>query len=106
MASTPDPAWGAYVWPRDLLTACWAAGWRDADKLMRAAAVVGLESNFYERRTHVNDDGSIDRGIWQINDRAHPGCPDAIAFDYEAATLWVYRGIYVPQGYDFGAWSS
>jgi hypothetical protein len=84
----------------------WAAGWRDADRLMRGAAVVGLESNFYERRTYTNDDGSVDRGVWMINSRAHPLATDDIAFDYQAATKWVYSHIYLPQGYDYGAWSA
>lgn len=107
MVTTPGhEEWGAYVWPRDLLAACWAAGWRDADRLMRAAAVVGLESNFYERRTHTNSDGSVDRGVWMVNNRAHPLCTDEIAFNYQAATRWVYSHIYVPQGYDYTAWSA
>ena len=103
---SPDPSFGRYIWPRDLIDAMWVAGWRDADKLMRGAATVGLESNFYESIVGVNPDGSRDRGIWQINDRAHPKCTDAIAFDYQAATRWAFENIYKPAGYEYGAWAA
>lgn len=97
---------GNYIWPRDLAAAMWAAGWRDADKLMRGLATVGMESNFYERNVGTNPDGSHDKGIWQINDKAHPEVTEAVAYDYKAATKWVYSHLYKDAGYDYTDWAA
>jgi len=45
-----------------------------------ALAIVLAESGGNTHATHKNSDGSIDRGLFQINDRAHPDVSDACAF--------------------------
>jgi hypothetical protein len=97
---------GNYIFPRWLAAQMWEVDWRDADKIFRGLATVGLESNFYERNVGVNPDGSKDRGIWQINDRAHPDCPDSVAFDYKLATSWVFNHLYKPAHFDYTDWAA
>src|SRR5262249_34126977 len=76
------------------------------DKIMRGLSTVGMESNFYEEVVGTNPDGSKDRGIWQINDRAHPDCSDAVAFNYKLATQWVFDKLYKPAHYDYTDWAA
>lgn len=49
-------------------------------------------------RVHVNTDGSRDRGLFQINDRAHPDLSDADAFDCFKNTDYAHR-MWVTQGW-------
>jgi hypothetical protein len=90
--------------PREIAKLAYEAGWIDAQHLLIAISVVLAESNGYEHATHTNADGSIDRGLWQINDKAHPNVSDAVAFDATQATK-VARKIY-DQTTSFRAWSS
>lgn len=45
------------------------------------AAIAMAESGGDPNATHVNPDGSRDRGLFQINDKAWPGISDACAYD-------------------------
>jgi hypothetical protein len=45
-----------------------------------AVAIVERESQFNPRARHINFDGSVDRGLWQINSRWHPGLMDGSTF--------------------------
>jgi Lysozyme like domain len=45
-----------------------------------ALAIVLAESGGNTHARHVNSDGSVDRGLFQINDRAHPDVPDSCAY--------------------------
>ncbi len=94
-----------HLYARDIAKLAYEAGWTDADKLLVAVSVCIAESNGYADRTHVNDAGSIDRGLWQINDRWHPEVTDAQAFDPVFATTFA-RGLYRDRSYSFRAWNA
>lgn len=99
------PEWGRHYAPRELALMFYNAGWTDAQKLLEAVSVCIAESNGYEHRTNVNPDGSIDRGIWMINDLAHPDITDAMAFNAVRATV-VARKLYVGKNYKFTSWAA
>lgn len=70
------------------------AGWRGVD-LVTAIRVMLGESGGNPRARNVNRNGTVDRGLWQLNSATVPD--DAIAFDPERATraafaLWRRRG--------------
>lgn len=97
--------------PRELALLCYNAGWIDAQKLLEAVSVIIAESNGYvERRGPVhtdgtigNPDGSIDRGLWAINDKAHKDVPDAACDSPVIATMFA-RKLYLDSGWR--SWSS
>lgn len=91
--------------PRDIAALCYRAGWIDADKLLTAISVCIAESNGYPDARHVNPDGSIDRGLWQINDRSHSGVSDAEAYDPIQATAYA-RQLYEDHSNSFRAWAA
>lgn len=105
MVEDASPEWGKHFLPRELAKLCYQAGWTDAKRLAVAVAVCIAESNGYEHRTNHNPDGSIDRGLWQINDRAYPNVTDEMAFDAVKATRFA-RQIYVGRNNQFTAWSA
>src|SRR4051812_45562916 len=96
---------GPHLLPRELAKLCYEAGWIDADKLLIAVSICIAEGNGYVQARHVNSDGSIDRGIWQINDKAHPDISDADAYDPVKATAWA-RKLYETRGNTFNAWTA
>lgn len=96
---------GRHLLPREIARLCFDAGWTHADNLLIAVAVCIAEGNGYERALNVNTNGSRDRGIWQINDYAHPTVSDEAAFSPVRATL-VARGIYMARGSSFRAWAA
>jgi len=66
-------------------------------------ATIAAESGRNPNAKHVNDDGSIDRGLWQINNVAHPDVTDATAYDPVLSThaaLSISKG-----GTDYGPWA-
>jgi Lysozyme like domain len=56
-----------------------------------AVAIEWAEAGGDTEATHLNGDGSIDRGLWQINNRFHPEVSAAQAFDAHASTDAAYR---------------
>ena len=52
-----------------------------ADQLATAVAIAMAESGLNPNATNVNTDGSVDRGLWQINNAAHPDVSDSSAFN-------------------------
>jgi hypothetical protein len=58
--------------------------------LATATSIVMAESSGDTLITHKNNDGSIDRGMWQFNDKAHPTLSDTQAFDPVASTEYAY----------------
>jgi hypothetical protein len=46
-----------------------------------AVAVALAESSGNCNAHHTNDGGTIDRGLWQVNDYWHPECSDSCAYD-------------------------
>lgn len=112
MSETVDPR-GKHFQPREIAALCYEMGWTDAQKLLEAVSVCIAESNGYEKRrgpVHAdgsvgNPDGSVDRGLWAINDKAHPSITDAMADDARQATA-IARQIYKDRSYTFRAWAS
>jgi len=74
-------------------------------------SIIIAESNGYEKRrgpvqpdgTIGNPDGSVDRGLWQINSKAHPDISDADCDDAVKATAHA-RKMYLANRW--GSWSS
>lgn len=105
----PDP--GKHFQPRELAKLCYEAGWTDAQRLLEAVSIIIAESNGYEKRrgpvqpdgTIGNPDGSVDRGLWQINSKAHPDISDADCDDAVKATAHA-RKMYLANRW--GSWSS
>lgn len=61
------------------------------DRTTVALCIAGAESGWRPDAVNVNDDGSRDRGIFQINSRWHPDVPDDEAFNPRANALHAYR---------------
>lgn len=71
---------------------------------LQGVTIILRESRGVRNAVNVNKDGSRDRGIWQINDKAHPECSDACAFDPQCATR--YAGKISNWGRNWKPWSS
>lgn len=69
-----------------------------------AIAIIQAESGGNSAARNVNTDGSIDRGLWQINNKAHPEVSDACAFNPECSTLAALR--ISNQGKNFTPWTT
>jgi lysozyme-like protein len=67
------------------------AGFKDDGTLRDALAVVFAESGGNCSARHKNHNGSIDRGLFQINDRAHPDVTDTCAYDCLCNAQAAYR---------------
>ena len=72
---------GGRLTPAEIARVAHQAGVPCGDKLVTAVAVGLGESDGVEQATHSNTDGSIDRGVWQINSRAWPEYPEKCTFD-------------------------
>lgn len=78
-------------------------------EVAKGVAIVEAESSHDPRVTHENDEssgeyaGSVDRGLWQINDKAHPEVTDEMAFDPVRATKEAVR---IKGSGDYTAWSA
>lgn len=59
----------------------------------KAVLVAVKESSLNPQAVNVNRNGSRDRGLWQINDRAHPTVTDALAFDSEWSTRFFLEAV-------------
>lgn len=100
------PLEGHRLDPWEIARLCHDAGWRD-ENLVTAVALALAESAGYVRAWNQNDNGSTDRGIWQINslwvDAGLITVDDC--FNPAAATAFAY-GIYKGRRYRFTAWSA
>jgi hypothetical protein len=68
-----------------------------------ALAIVEAESNFNDQAMHVNTNGSVDLGCWQINFPTHlKTITPADALDCKKATDWAFEK-YTRDG-NFNAW--
>ena len=80
-ANNPNvPTSGAALSATAVATLAKAAGVPD-DQLATAVAIAMAESGLNPNATNVNTDGSVDRGLWQINNAAHPDVSDSSAFN-------------------------
>jgi hypothetical protein len=105
-------AWGLEGRQFDRKTAlaqCYARGFTGAQRVITAACVMSAESLRYEKAWHenVNEETgevlSCDRGLFQINDKAHPGLDPEEMFDARTnldAAFAIYKG----RGNQFTAW--
>jgi hypothetical protein len=72
------PFAGKQLTIKQALALCWVVGFRGHPHV-RAVAVMWAESDRYEGAYHDNDDGSRDRGLFQINS-IHTSLSDADAY--------------------------
>lgn len=69
------------------------------------AAVIGHESSWQVAARHVNTNGSVDRGLAQINNEAHPQVTNALAYSPQYALDW--SAGYIAKAFArSGSWSS
>lgn len=105
-----DPR-GRHLLPREIAALAYSAGWIDAQKLLEAVSIAIAESNGYEKRrgpvhadgTVGNPDGSVDRGLWAINSKAHSDVPDSVCDNAKLATAYA-RKLYLSNGWQ--PWAS
>src|SRR5579875_732127 len=79
------------------------AGFR-GQSLTTIVAIAMAESCLSNTAQHVNADGSIDRGILQINNKAHPEVSDACAYNIQCAFNAAYT--ISNRGTDFTPWTT
>jgi len=72
--------------PYDATIQAAAAEWGVPANVLRGLILV--ESGGNPRAEHHDDDGSVDRGLVQINSQAHPEVSDAEAYDPGFAIGW------------------
>lgn len=73
---------GELLSPARVGQAARAAGVPCGDRLVLAVAVAFGESEGYVRASHYNDfDGSVDRGLWQINSKYWPMYGESCVYD-------------------------
>lgn len=93
------------------LAVCFAQGFRGGDRVITAASVMTAESQGYTRAWHHNmsDDCtttlSTDRGLFQINDVAHPTLTEEEMFDPKTNVHAAHK-IYESRGDTFTAWAA
>ena len=88
----------------DLVPLLSNAGFAGGTVQATGIAIIAAESGRDPSATHVNTDGSVDRGLWQINNKAHPEVTDAQAFDPVQATAAAFT--ISNKGTDFSPWST
>lgn len=67
-----------------------------------AFSIINCESRWKPHALNVNQDGSVDRGLWQINSKYHPDVSNREAFDVVSSTLAAVE-IYKERG-NWSAW--
>jgi hypothetical protein len=90
--------------PREIAAWAYAAGWKDAMQLVTAVAVCLAESQGYDHAVNVNQDGTTDRGLWQLNS-IHAAISDDEAYDPERATQLAW-GLWKSAGGTFQPWAA
>jgi hypothetical protein len=80
----------AHLSPQQVAKLAYDAGFRGG-ALTLAVAVAFAESGGDPANTGHNTDGSVDRGLWQINNKAHPDVTDACAFSPPCNAAAAYR---------------
>ena len=91
--------------PREIAHFCYLAGWKDVFILTISVMICLSESQGFDRAIHYNDNGSFDRGMWQINSNAHPHVTETMAYDPKRATELAFE-IYKDRNYTFNAWNA
>jgi hypothetical protein len=78
-------------------------GFGSGPKLVTAIAVMCAESGRYVGAWHDNDNGSTDRGLFQLN-TIHANITDAEAYDPKQNAAFAYE--LSKQGTDFSPWAA
>lgn len=73
------------------LAACRAAGWADRGTMIDVVSVMCAESARFTKAFHDNEDGSRDRGLFQINNHAHPSVSDDEAYKPAFNVTYAHR---------------
>ena len=95
---------GRMLTDEELFSVLYKAGFRGAS-LIAAMAIVYAESNGDSGATNTrNRNGSTDRGLWQINNKAHANVSDSCAYDEHCASKEAFR--ISKNGTDFSPWSA
>lgn len=68
-------------------------------------AIVYAESGGNTQAKHVNGDGSIDRGLWQINNKAHPDVTDQCAYDPVCSSKFAHQ-LFSGHGNSWQSWAT
>jgi hypothetical protein len=66
-------------------------GFSGINTVTTGVAIVMAESGGQPKARNTNSDGSVDRGMWQINNKAHPDVSDSVADDPIGATKAAYK---------------
>ena len=89
----------------ELMRAMRAAGFRRNYGLINGFALCLAENGKRDPlAVYTNTDGSVDRGPWQINNRAHPEVTDAMAFSLTRSCVEAYR--ISQQGSNYRPWAA
>lgn len=89
-----------YLTKKQMLAVCYLAGFRHHG-LIKAAATAGAESAWDYTASYYNDNGSIDRGLFQLNS-IHADISDHDAYLPIPSARYAYRLSH--QGTNFSAW--
>lgn len=103
---------GTKLLGRDVAKLAYQAGWRDKNLLL-AVAIAHAESSLYTKAYNdQNPDGSIDRGLWQINS-VHLGetvngtkITETNLFDPAFNAEVAHDLVYKNRSYTFNAWAA
>lgn len=77
--------------PAEVVRLCRLANFSSNQKIATALAICWAESNLRSDATHTNTDGSIDRGIAQINNKWHSEVSETCVFDPLCSLKEMYR---------------
>lgn len=64
-----------------------------------ASRIIQHESWWQPNNSHLNKDGTLDRGLWMISNYWHPEVSDECAYDYYCSTIQAIR-IFKQRGWD------
>lgn len=92
------------------LALCYVYGFKGGKNLVTAVCVMSAESARYTRAYNENldEDGTVrstDRGLFQINDRAHPSFSEEEAFQPRANVQFAWH-LWMGHDMSFSSWSA
>jgi len=64
----------------------------------------GENNSLNSKARYVNKDGSVDRGLFQISSKYHPGVSDACAYDYKCNINYAHR-MFLRDNKSFKRWT-
>ena len=106
------PLAGDQLTIKEALALCSVVGFGTGPELVTAVAVMCAESGRYTGAWHDNlaDDGvtvvSTDRGLFQINDKAHPSFSDEDAYDPKLNAVFAADLAHTSSGFNWSPWAA